>query len=125
MIRASLLAAALLLPALTAQAGTANPIPETGADIASGIRICREAHVTPDRISDYRACNGFLAGIIIGSTATSDVLEAKPLFCIPGNAKDAAIGDAILDYLKAIPAAGADPAPTVIFAALRSAFPCR
>lgn len=102
-----------------------NPLPLTGAELARSIRICEKAGVTIERISDWRACAGYLAGLINGATAMADLLGSAPLICIPDSVGDAALLDGVADYIEAHPASAAAAAPAAVIDAAISLYTCK
>lgn len=101
-----------------------NPLPASGAELAWSLAICRDAGVTTERISDWRACAGYLAGIINGASAAASILGAAQLFCIPDGTSDATLQDGLIRYMSETPAAAALPATSAVIDALVSTYPC-
>lgn len=107
------------------QAQPVNPLPLTGAELARSIRVCEKAGVTVERISDWRACAGYLAGLINGATAMADLLGSAPLICIPDTVGDAALLDGIADYVEAHAATAAAPTPAAVIEAAITLYSCK
>lgn len=101
-----------------------NPLPADGAELARSLMICRNADVTTARIADWRACMGYLAGIINGASAAASILGGDQLFCIPDEITDAALRDALIRYMDENPASAASPMPSAVIDALITIHPC-
>lgn len=107
-----------------ARSSAAEPLPLTGGSLEAGILACRAAGVTAADTANYRACNGYIAGIIVGLSAFANLTGTPQPFCFGTNAGDATIQDAILGFLATNPAARRDSVPAVLVAALTLRFPC-
>lgn len=110
--------------ALAAERSASNPLPATGAEIAQSLAICRDAGVTAEQVANWRACWGYLAGIINGASATASLLGQPQIFCIPEDTTDAALRDALIEHFSTSPAAAASPAAGAVIDALITTHPC-
>lgn len=108
-----------------AEAPAVHPLPMTGAEVARGIRVCEQAGVTIADIANWRACSGYLAGILNGTSATASLLGSAQFFCIPEGLGDSALQTGIASYIETSPAASEAPAVTAIIDAVVSLHPCK
>lgn len=105
-------------------AHAAEALPMTGASLEAGIKTCQAAGVTTKDIANYRACNGYIAGILVGFSSYASVIGAPQPFCIYDGIEDAVIQGAILDYIDNHPVARGENAPAIVIAAMATSFPC-
>jgi len=129
LLAAFALATVHLVQSVEAQApvspAAVNPLPLTGAELARSIRVCERAGVTTERISDWRACAGYLAGLINGATAMADILGSAPLICIPDTVGDTALLNAVAGFIEASPASSAAATPVAVIDAAITLYSCK
>jgi hypothetical protein len=104
---------------------TVHPLPLNGAELARGLALCQEAGIDATRIADYRACNGYVAGILVGASAMASLAGTSTPFCLPDGVGDRAIQDAIIAYVAENTEAASSPVPATVIAALVETWPCR
>lgn len=91
-------------------------VPINGKDLADFIKTCR---------IEKTSCHAYPLAVATGSLTTSRLLEAPDLFCLPASIRDPDLPAAISRFIDARPEARQWPAPLVIIAALKTAFPCQ
>lgn len=109
---------ALLLTAAAQPPAAAPPAPPT-----------MPTRVTAKMLSDLcaqdrGACLGYVVGATDSWVAALAVAGRPQVFCIPAGVTNDQITQATVRYLRANPREGGVNATVVIFAALKSAFPC-
>lgn len=93
----------------------ANLVPVTGKDLTEQLASCRHAG---------NACHSYILAVATGSLATTRLLEAGDLFCLPETIRDADIPVAVEIFLETNPDAIEWPSPIIVIGALQARFPC-